>query len=202
MAHVFISRCHSEQMQGARISQTNQSEWVLAPAINTGIGEIIKGSKHRVYQLNKSWNERIDTINTFYDLSPEKNNVYAIEVHFNASTNMHRHGYFAMAWHTSVEGQALSRAILMEIAKTNTTAKNLGINLTDGKKMWLGGPWEYESHRGSFVRVTRCPAVLIECGFLTSPIDNAYFRNETNRIDFGWIIGNGIVKYLDRKELT
>jgi hypothetical protein len=183
-------------MQGARIKNTKHTEWSLAPAVNNGIADILEGTKtHHAYRLSSGWDERIGIINEFYGHAQQKD-TYAVEVHFNSSNQPARMGYFVMAWHMSDLGKRLARSILKEIHKCDAGTKNLGVNLSDGKNLWVGRPWEYESHRGSFVKVTDCPAVLIEAGFLTNHIDASLIQQEHYRVSFGWAIGRGIVNFL------
>lgn len=57
-----------------------------------------------------------------------------------------------------------------------------------------------EDDRGLYVlRHTTCPAILLEMGFLSNPIEAGWLRNSTYRHQLSLAIANGVIDYLQHR---
>lgn len=199
MSSVFICRCHDEIKQGARVPD-GQSEWELAPAVNKEIRNQAWYADITGCRLPKgTLTERVSVINTMCrEPSPclAMPPFCAIEVHFNWSDSPARSGYFTMAHKFSKRGQDLARSVSDSMAQVLGHDKNKGVNKVDSHRQWIGTDWMYEARRQYFVCKTICPAILVECVFLSNRAEAEWISNEENRGRLGKAIGQGIVGYL------
>ena len=201
MASVFLSRCHDRIEQGVSIPR-GASEWDLAPAINKAVRDEIWLADHNPYRLEDgTLASRVKVINAMCaDKSVVGPPYYAIEIHFNSSRDTGRQGFFAMAHRNSHEGIYLANRIVDEMAHVLGHGKNRGVNKVDSKTQWVGRRYQYKTARQYFICRTSCPAVLIECGFLSNPDEAKWFVRGDNRSRLGKAIGQATVEYLKGTE--
>lgn len=192
MSHLFICRCHSEYNQGAKTS-SGLTEWRLAQAINEGTAKEIRQTDNLAYRLSGTRNQRIRLINEY---NKGADNVYAIEVHCNSSKNSDRSGFFCMVWYQSRIARKMAYHIVYEMANLRPNVLNHGINRASRFFQWVGTPNKYFTMRQGFLRRTKCPAVLIEAGFLTNRNDANWLSDKNNRIELGHAIGKGYLNFL------
>jgi N-acetylmuramoyl-L-alanine amidase len=109
-------------------------------------------------------------------------------------------GFFSMAWYNSAKAIALARAINKEIREARPLTKCRGINKVSHDRRWVGTGMEYEDSPLGFLENVPCPSVIIETGYLTSPIDSNWLREQGNRYVLGRAIGQGILNYLEDQD--
>jgi N-acetylmuramoyl-L-alanine amidase len=122
---------------------------------------------------------------------------YAVEVHFNSADDPSRQGFFVMAHKFSKHGQDLARCVVNSMADVLGKEKNKGVNKVDSHRQWIGTDWMYEAQRQYFLCKTVCPAILVECCFLSNTDEAAWISDRSNRSRLGKKIGLGIAEYLE-----
>ena len=87
--------------------------------------------------------------------------------------------------------------------ETITQSKLLGQSIADRiKKVYQVGPLKQRVEKGIWILdAAPCPAVLIECGFMTDPEDLAFIANPKNQEHIAKIILEGIVSYQSEKDI-
>ncbi len=199
MASVFISRCHDEQKQGAR-TLAGLSEWQLAPAINSATRDQVWLAGHQGVRLGKgTLATRVDVINSVCEDKDPKLILppfCAVEVHCNSADDPARRGFFVMAHKFSKRGQDMARAVVSAMSSVPGIGTNKGVNRVDSRRQWLGTDWMYDARRQYFVCETVCPAILVECCFLSNQLEAAWISKRTNRSRLGRAIGLGIAEYM------
>jgi N-acetylmuramoyl-L-alanine amidase len=128
----------------------------------------------------------------------------AVEIHCNKMPNKPlQRGFFCMAWYQSKEALEMSRYIIRELRLLRPDAKCRGINRVSHSQRWVGTGMEYETKPKpkpvGFLENTPCPAVIVEAGYLSNPIDASWLRDRENRFAFGESVGRGILNYLEDK---
>lgn len=199
MASVFLCRSHDSKKQGARVPG-GLSEWQLAPAVNEAVRDQVWLAGHRGCMLGKgTLDSRVKAINAICkDQEPKLvlPPYFAVEVHFNWSDSPARSGFFAMAHKFSKLGQDMARSVSDSMASVLGQDKNKGVNKVDYFRQWIGTDWIYEARRQYFVCKTVCPAILVECCFLSNRDEAAWISKRENRSRLGKAIGLGIADFL------
>ncbi len=199
MSSVFICRCHEEGSQGARVPD-GLSEWQLAPAINEAMRDQVWLAGRLGVRLDKgTLTSRVDTINfVCADRDPKRvlPPFCAVEVHCNSADDPARRGFFVMAHRTSKRGQDMARAVVNTMSAVPGIGTNKGINRVDSRRQWLGTDWMYDARRQYFVCETVCPAILVECCFLSNQLEAAWISKRANRSRLGKAVGLGIAEYM------
>lgn len=81
-------------------------------------------------------------------------------------------------------------------AKSSTLAKTIQNNLNILNREYVGRP--YECHSGDYY-ILKCspyPSVIVECGFLSNPQDDALLNSKTYQDKITYAIFSGIIAYL------
>ena len=199
MPSVFVCRCHDPLEQGAR-TPSGVSEWQLAEVINREIRNELWSNDCRALYFHKTLSDRVQKINVLS--AKDKRHLFvvpptlAIEVHCNWTQDTSRHGFFVMAHRCSARGRRAAGLVLGKIAKLRPKAKNMGVNLVDRNRQWIGTEHEYPTNRQYFICETNCPAILVEAGFLSNPPEAEWLLDRDNRERLGKAIGQGLAEYM------
>ena len=102
-----------------------------------------------------------------------------ISIHCNAAESTAAHGVEVFSYPGSLSGHRLAECLQLELAALAYTA-NRGVKEADF----------------AVLRLTNMPAVLVECGFLTSDYDRAIFTSTDGQQLIGKAIVSGIETYL------
>jgi len=102
-----------------------------------------------------------------------------ISVHCNAVTNSFAHGLETFYYPNSDTGRKLANIILNQLI-LETGLKNRGT----------------KEANFAVLRLTTMPAVLVECGFLSNPAEEALLKQESFQKKCALGIGKGILAYL------
>ena len=200
MASVFICRCHDKDRQGVSVPN-GLSEWQLAPAIDSAIRDAVWLENHHPYMLGSgTLKSRVKAVNAMCEDKLSKPPHCTIEVHCNWSSDSRRQGFFVMAHKQSSERTYLAHRIVDEMAHVLGNYKNLGVNKVDSDEQWIGTKYQYKTERQYFVCKTMCPAVLVECCFLSNHDEAEWIAQSENRSRLGKSIGIGINEYLKGAE--
>lgn len=144
---IYISAGHNDQTKGAVYAGTTEARQAKETR-----DEVISNLKGKLFLYkdddNFSLEETIDDINK---IMPD----LAIDIHFNASTNPTARGVEGFAYSTNLEMGSLGRKIVDKISDY-TGMKNRGLKYNDKLR---------------FLKDTKCPAILLECGFLSNSDD-------------------------------
>jgi N-acetylmuramoyl-L-alanine amidase len=119
----------------------------------------------------------------------ETNTACYVMVHINAATPKEANGIETFAWHTSAKGVSLAELLQKHAVEATGLAWRVGAP----KKSTSGTSGYYKG-----LRLTKCPAAIIECGFITNAKDAAYLNVVANRSAFAWAIGKAIHEWLGR----
>jgi N-acetylmuramoyl-L-alanine amidase len=119
----------------------------------------------------------------------ETNAACYVMVHINAATPKEANGIETFAWHTSAKGGLLAELLQKHAVQATGLAWRSGAP----KKSTSGTSGYYKG-----LRLTKCPAAIIECGFITNAKDAAYLNVVANRSAFAWAIGRAIHEWLGR----
>lgn len=91
----------------------------------------------------------------------------AVELHFNSADDARANGHEVLYWHASEDGEALARRISRELTQSRLGIISRGVKAKDG------------GDRGAeFLRLTHCPAVIVESFFGSNASDWALARRE------------------------
>lgn len=107
---------------------------------------------------------------------------YFISLHTNASVNPMASGSEAYVYSLNSAAYPLAESILEQL-NLSTGLRNRGVQPRPGLYV---------------LRKTQMPAVLVELGFITSPIDSSLMANSPQRFAQG--VADGIVDYINRVE--
>ena len=200
MAHVFICRAHSRREPGFCIpGEPELNEWFLSEEFCWGAAQALRGTGHNADVLGASLGIRIACIKAHCRNHPRED-VVAVEVHCNCMENRPlQRGYFCMVWHDSKEATRLANSINREIRDLRPLAKCRGVNKVSHDRRWVGTGMEYPDQPLGFLERVPCPSVIVEAGYLTSPVDANWLRVHGNRYVLGHSIGQGILTYLKGK---
>tara|TARA_A100001037_G_scaffold36511_3_gene28279 strand:- start:8434 stop:9003 length:570 start_codon:yes stop_codon:yes gene_type:complete len=109
----------------------------------------------------------------------------AVELHFNAATPA-AHGSEVLYWHSSSKGKQLANCMQQAILESFPDTRDRGIK---GKE---------KGARGSFfLRMTHCPAVLVEPFFGSNAEDWNTFKNAQQQL--GYAYANAVNNFLSDK---
>jgi len=107
----------------------------------------------------------------------------AVETHFNSSANPRAHGFEILYYERSDESRCLAMKIF-DSFKTNIPIK----------------PRSIMPRRDiAFLKSTKCPAVIVECGFLSNYHDRAFIYKPESTEMFATSIVKGILAYKDQR---
>jgi len=204
MSTAFICHCHDWDNQGAQ-TKDGVTEWQIACDVDRAISDTLKVGPGKIepWRMERTLEERISDVNMLWKLAGKVmayRPMIAIETHCNWSTDKHRNGFFVMAHHGSEHGRLLARVISQKISEIRRHGNNLGINLVDSNRQWIGTEHEYENHRQAFITQTLPPAVLVESCFLSNFKDAYWITQIENRRKLGVAIGEGIEEYFKEIE--
>jgi len=110
-----------------------------------------------------------------------------ISIHTNAADkdNTSENGFSVIIdKNNSEKNKLLASAIINELQKIYTTASTIGVR--------TNGVWVLDNNI--------CPAALIECGYITSPADQAFITASSNQEKIARNILDGIEKYAEQNE--
>lgn len=154
-------------------SEEDDLNWLIAKKLydilsNRGYDLVLTRKKDEFISLQ----ERADMANQF------EADIF-VSIHNNAAANTSAQGYEVLYWHTSNKGKLLAQDIY------NTMAQELN--------------WEGRGIVGRdnlhVLKETDMPAVLIECGFITNPVEEHLLNYEGYRLLLAKAIANGIEAY-------
>jgi len=109
-----------------------------------------------------------------------------ISIHCNAATNSNAHGVEVLYFPTSAPGHRLAKIVQGKLA-TETGLADRGI---------VGRP------HLAVLRLTHMPAVLVECGFISNPTEEALLETEEFQKKCARAIADGILAFLGVQEKT
>ena len=198
---VFLCRAHSRREPGFSIpGEPELNEWFLSEEFVFGAAKAFEGSGHDVDVLGASLGIRIALIKAHCRTHPASDTV-AVEMHCNAMEDRPlQRGFFCMAWHSSEEAIKMSQAVNRELREMRPLAKCRGVNKVSHDRRWVGTGMEYEDSPLGFLENIPCPSVIVETGYLTSPIDSNWLRVQGNRYVLGRAVGKGILNYLEDRD--
>lgn len=119
----------------------------------------------------------------------ESNAKAFVMVHINAAKIPLAHGAETWYWHTSRAGADLAKKMLDRVVASTSLRRRIGAP----KKSHQGVSGYFKG-----LRLTKCPAVIIECGFISNKADADYLNAIANRSGLGWAIAQGILEWLGR----
>jgi N-acetylmuramoyl-L-alanine amidase len=104
-----------------------------------------------------------------------------VSIHVNMSTTPNEQGAMVFYAQGSTEGERLGKCILDELSKVQTLNHRETIARTN---LYL-------------LRSAGVPVVLVELGFLSSPVDREKLQDSEKRKDIAKAIATGILRYFD-----
>lgn len=154
------------------------TEAVLNLSLSQQIGHVLLDKGHEVIYTREDNIE--DTGLTFRAaLANESYSDLFISIHCNAATNPAAHGIETFCYIGANEGRKLAEKIQENLAALEYTI-NRGV----------------KEANFAVLRLTDMPAVLIECGFITSEIDREYLTSRNCQEQFAIAVALGIEAYL------
>lgn len=106
----------------------------------------------------------------------------AVSIHINAGGG---EGFEIYHHHGGGTSKTLAKNINDTVVKMGRKSRGLKVKLNDQGKDYLG-----------FIRQTKAPAVLAECGFIDNANDAAFLQTEAGKEAYGEAIAQGILKTL------
>lgn len=135
------------------------------------------------YGVNVQMSRTMDTDDTL-DAECQRCNAFnpdlAIDIHNNAGGGDGAEVYYHVGGGTS---KTLAQNILDEIVKIGQNSRGIKTKANADGTDWLG-----------FIRMTNCPAVLVECAFIDNKTDLQIVNTEAKQKFMGVAIAKGILK--------
>ncbi len=157
--------------QGMTEKEINLDIALKMKCILTERGHDIMMSRNE--DINVSLVERVDMANDWFAN-------YFISIHCNSVSSPSANGVETLYYPTSVTGQAFAAEVQEQLV-LQTKLVNRGIKPRD---LYV-------------LRKTRMPAVLVEVGFLTNPLENELLNSEEFRSKCARAIADGVTQYIN-----
>ncbi len=144
------------------------------------VGRILERWGHNpIFTRGKTPDQKISLVSRVRLANEQKADAF-ISVHANSSKNTKARGFEVWHWHTSTRAAELSRLICRWMSAEFRTLPNRGVKQSSPKNNPL-----------YVLSATAMPAVLVECGFLSNPVDELLLRDTQNWQRFGRAIAKG-----------
>ncbi len=184
---IYIDQGHNPRNPNAGAEGNGYREQDLVYNIGVLLSEILQGYGYEA-RLSRPDGDIILGTSNATSLAARVNGAnawgadYFISLHTNASVNPMASGSEAYVYSLNSSSFPLAESILEQLNLT-TGLRNRGV----------------QSRPGLYVlRKTQMPAVLVELGFITSPVDSSLMANYPSRFAQG--VADGIVDYINRVE--
>jgi N-acetylmuramoyl-L-alanine amidase len=184
MAKVFISVGHGGTDSGATGNGFKEKDLNLSIALavcNELVRHGVNVQMSRTKDENDTLSEEIAECNAY---NPD----YAVDIHNNASENKNADGFEIYHHYNGGKGRELAVNIEKEVIKLGQNSRGVKTRLGDDGRDYYG-----------FIRRTVCPAVIVECAFITSKEDIKIIDTETECVAMGKATAKGILKTLNIK---
>ena len=177
MNKVSASAGHGGNDPGA-VASGKFKESVMALAVTSAFCKELKRHSNvkvqqtRVSDINQSITTKVNMANSFgADL--------ALDIHFNAGG-----GDGAEVWcsHVGGIGKALAENILKRFEEIGQNSRGVKTRLNDSGQDYFG-----------FIRMTKMPAVIVECGFIDNATDRKLFDTPAELKKMGVAIAKGVL---------
>ena len=177
MNKVSVSAGHGGNDPGA-IAAGKFKESVMALTVTTACVNELKKNKDltikqtRTGDINQSITTKVNMANSFgVDL--------ALDIHFNAGG-----GDGAEVWcsHVGGTGEALAKNILKRFEEIGQNSRGVKTRLNGSGQDYFG-----------FIRMTKMPAVIVECGFIDNATDRKLFDTPAELKKMGVAIAKGVL---------
>ena len=180
---IYIDQGHNPQNPNAGAEGNGYREQDLVFRIGVELAEILRAEGYDVRTSRPTADTQLGTSNAT-SLAARVNEAndwgadYFISLHANASELQGASGSEALVFNLNSAAAELAEDILDELEDT-TGLPNRGV--TQRTNLYV-------------LRRTRMPAVLVELGFITNPVDAALMANSPQLFALG--VANGITEYL------
>ena len=178
MKKVFLGVGHGGNDSGAVSGNFKEKDLNLSVALacaeklqKNGVNVLLSRSKDE----NDPLDEEVKECNAY---NPD----LAVDIHNNAGGGDGCEVWYHIGGGTS---KTLAENILAEVVKTGQNSRGAKTRKNALGKDYYG-----------FIRMTKAPAVIVECAFIDNPNDVTIIDTEAERIQMGFAIADGILKTL------
>ena len=178
---VFISAGHGGSDPGAISYDGKYNE----KDFNLAIAKYVKEEldRHGVEtMLSRDSDVRI-TVDNYVKMCNEYRPTYALDIHNNASSTSTSNGSEVFHSINGGTGQILAQNIQDELVALGQNDRGIKTRKNSKGKDYYG-----------FIRSTICPAVIVECGFMTNKLDVSKMNTPEKKKAFAIAIAKGVLK--------
>jgi N-acetylmuramoyl-L-alanine amidase len=168
MSVIGICIGHSRSGDDGAVNTDGVSEYTFNREVGFLTAELLREEGHTVHVIDDyNGNSYSGAIHWVSDRLVKLGATLAVELHFNSS-GPHAEGHEWLHWHRSAKGQMLASCFNQTFKDIFPEAKLRGVKPA------------YKNDRGSlFLRVTRCPAILLEPFFGSNKKETEFYtRNK------------------------
>ena len=181
IANVLVAAGHGGSDPGAVAAgkfKESVMALVVAKAVNTEL------SKYKNINIRLARTSDINqSITTKVNIANNMDADVALDIHFNAGGG---NGGEVWATYAGGYGTTLGNNILAEFEKIGQNSRGVKYKTENGKDYF------------GFIRMTKMPAVIVECGFIDNATDRKLFDTVKEQQEMGVAIAKAIIKTLEQ----
>lgn len=171
MSVIGICIGHSRSGDNGAVNTNGVSEHMFNSELGCMVADLLEKQGHKVYVVSKYEGKGYGSAMCWLSdhLAQLGVNV-AVELHFN-SAGPFANGHEWLHWHRSTKGQKLASCFNHAFKQEFPEARVRGVKPIDGS-----------DRGGTFLRITRCPAVILEPFFGSNKQETELYTKEMNKL--------------------
>lgn len=184
MSTIVICVGHSRSGDSGAVNTSGVTEHTFNSKVGRLLTAILREAGHKVHLLDKyEGNSYTQAMVWVADQCKTLGADLAIELHFNSASPL-AEGHEWLYWVTSKKGKALAESFNSAFKKAFPSNKERGLKpITSGDR------------GGLYLRLTHCPAVILEPFFGSNPTESSYFS--LNQTALAHAYAQALLNYLE-----